>query len=411
MDLEGLVGWARRALGHEVTDARRLTVGNARMTVRITTAETPPRNVILRHETGGGPLSGTVFSLEREADVCRAVQGRGLPTPGVLAEDRTAAVLATECLSGDHDFRGEALDDYLRCLRALHDLNPASLDLPGFTSSIAGELTVWRAILADKAPGRSAVADHAFAELLRLRPAEPARTVLCHGDPGPGNYLRHGDKVTAMLDWEMAHLGDPMDDLAWITVRAALYGLDLGDFGAQVARAYGVVGLGGRDVQRQRFWQAFGFLRMLVICLSAAAEPRSGKERLLQMTLIPALEYHVLEGLAQLEGQTLGDVLASARLEPAAFPVDLLREAARDLNEVMLPKLATDEALTAWTKRIRNLLTQIAAAPAPATRAASGSREALAPEVVERLRWLPAAREQAERRPASFLPAETVHAA
>ena len=52
-----------------------------------------------------------------------------------------------------------------------------------------------------------------------LRANAPAndRTVLVHGDFKPGNVLMVGDDVSAVLDWETAHLGDPHEDLGWVT--------------------------------------------------------------------------------------------------------------------------------------------------------------------------------------------------
>ncbi len=49
----------------------------------------------------------------------------------------------------------------------------------------------------------------------RARPSR--RTVLVHGDFKPGNALILDDRISAMLDWETAHLGDPLEDLGWIT--------------------------------------------------------------------------------------------------------------------------------------------------------------------------------------------------
>lgn len=47
-------------------------------------------------------------------------------------------------------------------------------------------------------------------------PASP-RTVLVHADFKPGNVLLEGDRIVALLDWELAHLGDPREDLGWVT--------------------------------------------------------------------------------------------------------------------------------------------------------------------------------------------------
>jgi aminoglycoside phosphotransferase (APT) family kinase protein len=50
------------------------------------------------------------------------------------------------------------------------------------------------------------------------RNAPPAEAVvLVHGDFKPGNALIEGARITAKLDWETAHLGDPLEDLGWIT--------------------------------------------------------------------------------------------------------------------------------------------------------------------------------------------------
>ena len=50
-------------------------------------------------------------------------------------------------------------------------------------------------------------------------PVDAARTVLVQGDTGPGNFVFENGKVTGIVDWEFAHLGDPMDDWAWLDMR------------------------------------------------------------------------------------------------------------------------------------------------------------------------------------------------
>jgi hypothetical protein len=44
--------------------------------------------------------------------------------------------------------------------------------------------------------------------------------VLVQGDTGPGNFMYRDGCVVAIVDWELAHLGDPMDDIAWLSLRA-----------------------------------------------------------------------------------------------------------------------------------------------------------------------------------------------
>ena len=52
---------------------------------------------------------------------------------------------------------------------------------------------------------------------LRVNAPESRQTVLVHGDFKPGNVLLEDDRVTVVLDWETAHLGDPHEDLGWVT--------------------------------------------------------------------------------------------------------------------------------------------------------------------------------------------------
>jgi aminoglycoside phosphotransferase (APT) family kinase protein len=38
-------------------------------------------------------------------------------------------------------------------------------------------------------------------------------------DTGPGNFMYRDGRVTAVVDWELSHWGDPMDDIAWLALR------------------------------------------------------------------------------------------------------------------------------------------------------------------------------------------------
>jgi len=52
---------------------------------------------------------------------------------------------------------------------------------------------------------------------LRGHAPDPVATTLVHGDFKPGNVLLRGDTVAFVLDWETAHLGDPLEDIGWVT--------------------------------------------------------------------------------------------------------------------------------------------------------------------------------------------------
>src|SRR3546814_13765388 len=55
-------------------------------------------------------------------------------------------------------------------------------------------------------------------------PADMPAPVIVHGDAGPGNFLYKGNRVTALLDWELVHYGDPMADLALLCLRMMFQG-------------------------------------------------------------------------------------------------------------------------------------------------------------------------------------------
>lgn len=72
------------------------------------------------------------------------------------------------------------------------------------------------------AHGRDPIHQLALAWLAANVPPDRGPSVVLHGDAGPGNFLFEGSRVTALVDWEFAHLGDPMEDLAQIWVRSLI---------------------------------------------------------------------------------------------------------------------------------------------------------------------------------------------
>jgi len=98
---------------------------------------------------------------------------------------------------------------------------------------------------------------------------------LVHGDYRIGNVIFGPEGARAVLDWELAHVGDPMEDLGWICVRSWRFGNDdlpVGGIGhrEEFWRAYEEAGGYPVDAGRVRFWELFGNLRWGVICISQA---------------------------------------------------------------------------------------------------------------------------------------------
>ena len=114
----------------------------------------------------------------------------------------------------------------------------------------------------------------AFRWLRQNLPRTPERA-LVHGDYRIGNVIFGPEGARAVLDWELAHVGDPMEDLGWICVRSWRFGNDdlpVGGIGSREEfwRAYEEAGGFPVDAGRVRFWELFGNLRWGVICISQA---------------------------------------------------------------------------------------------------------------------------------------------
>jgi len=397
MEPDGLLSWAEQVTGGRVLNSTRLDIGNARVTsiLSISLGDST-RQFVLRHEAGNGPLAGTTFSLAREGAVCRALAGRGLPVPEVIADDLGRSTMLTDKMDGEHDTESRHIGAYLRWLRKLHDIDITTLDLPNFAKTIPAEIEIWEQTYRSHVQAPSPVADLAFERLRNSVLPPPARLVLCHGDAGFGNYLVRGGQVSALLDWEMAHFGDPLDDLVWIAIRAVQFNVPLPEFGSLIAENYGA----DLDPEPARiaFWKAFGLLRMLIICLLAVSRARSGKERLLQLTMLPGLEFQVLDSLAEMEGSSLMPLLDAAELSVSAFPGHLLGEAALDLGDIIVPRLEGGPHITNWAKRIRNLLRDLDRASRTGKPETSEiSLATLASLRAAQLRWLPSSAELARR--------------
>ena len=112
-----------------------------------------------------------------------------------------------------------------------------------------------------------------------------------HGDYRTGNYLADETGVTAILDWEGAHLGDPVEDLGWLCVKSWRFGAIDRPAGGVISppqlrqadeRARG----GAGDPPRAPGWEIFGTVRWGVICLSQAWRHLSGSVKSMELASI-----------------------------------------------------------------------------------------------------------------------------
>jgi len=110
---------------------------------------------------------------------------------------------------------------------------------------------------------------------LRQRLPSAGVRALVHGDFRIGNVIFATEGVRAILDWELAHVGDPMEDLGWISVRSWRFGNDeqpVGGIGRreELFRAYEEAGGSRVDPGRVRFWEVLGNLKWAIMTIMQA---------------------------------------------------------------------------------------------------------------------------------------------
>jgi aminoglycoside phosphotransferase (APT) family kinase protein len=122
------------------------------------------------------------------------------------------------------------------------------------------------------------------AGLRRLRldpPSPPARTVLVHGDFRLGNFIVDERGLAAVIDWELCHLGDPVEDIGWLVIRSWRFGNDelpvagLGEI-EPFLDAYAAAGGIRPEPERLRWWHAMGNVKWAVISARQAHDHLTG---------------------------------------------------------------------------------------------------------------------------------------
>jgi aminoglycoside phosphotransferase (APT) family kinase protein len=125
---------------------------------------------------------------------------------------------------------------------------------------------------------------------LEERRPPPAATALVHGDFRHGNLIVGPDGVRAVIDWELAHLGDPMEDLGWLCVKAWRFGVDrpVGGFGDYEELFASYQEASGRPVDPDvvRWWEVMGTLKWGIMCIAQAFTHLSGTVRSVELAAI-----------------------------------------------------------------------------------------------------------------------------
>ncbi|MFC3174374.1 phosphotransferase family protein [Novosphingobium bradum] len=255
------------------------------------------RWLILRREPSAGLV---VAERDLEFTVYSALQGSGVPVPAAhfleldgqwldrpfFIMDLLPGTAAHPYLPGDQFAgRGEAVArEFWRILGRLARLDHRALGLAGLRNGQAAgrlwerELDHWEAILDENERVIDPILRGAIRWLRRNPPPEPARPAVVHGDYRQGNFLSTPEQgITAILDWEMCHIGDPLEDVAWAINEfwpiTRLLPLDQGIAEWEAASGMAL------DRDALEWWRLFAAVKGSAIWITAEASLMSGRSR------------------------------------------------------------------------------------------------------------------------------------
>ncbi len=289
------------ALGAEVEALTRLTGGASRETWRFDAVAPHATRapLVLRRDPPGRP--GQPGSMGREAAAIRAAAAAGLAVPEIVAatddvttwgsagivmrrvEGETIArrILRDDDYAGARDVLARQCGEFLA---GLHAVDPATV--PGLASDDPVELC--RRNL-DTVGEHSETFELAFRWLDEHRPPPTGRAVV-HGDFRLGNLIVGPEGLRAVLDWELVHEGDPVEDLGWLCVRCWRFGapLPVGGFGTRedLLDAYAAAGGAEVDPEVLRWWEVLNTLKWGIGCMGQAAAHLNGLVRSVELAAI-----------------------------------------------------------------------------------------------------------------------------
>jgi aminoglycoside phosphotransferase (APT) family kinase protein len=263
-------------------------------------------SLILRRAPGGsGPRGAETLPLELEADLLRALERSDVPVARILYTLQPSDLLGVGFfmtrIDGETIPRKILRDPYFAGIRpqrtkqfavalsAIHQVDVTRLPrLPvRGASMMIGRLEERYLSFGVPRP----VFDLVFRWLRENAPPEPARCSLVHGDFRNGNMIIDRDGVRAVLDWEIAHIGDPAEDLAWISLPPWRFGeLDhpVGGLGSRedFFHWYGLETGLAVDAPRVHYWEVLGSLRWGMACAGMLEWFASGRDPSVERAMI-----------------------------------------------------------------------------------------------------------------------------
>ncbi|GAA2133480.1 phosphotransferase family protein [Actinomadura napierensis] len=313
-------------LGADVTDLHRLSGGASRETWSF---DADGRALILRRDP---PSSPDPDAMAREAALLASAACAGVPVPSLAdhGDDLAGApFMIMERLSGETIPRRLLRDEAFAAVRPrlardlggvlarLHTMAP----VPGLPDE--DPLTAITAYYEAFGEPRPAV-ELALRWLREHRPPASGRRTVVHGDFRNGNLMIAPDGVTGVLDWELAHLGDPAEDLGWLCVKAWRFGSPhpAGGFGSRDDLLAGYAEAGGAPPApgELHWWEVYGTLRWTILCRHQAERFLSGSDTSIEYAVLGRKvceqEHDILLALGLASPVTVQDPLAATPDSP-----------------------------------------------------------------------------------------------
>jgi aminoglycoside phosphotransferase (APT) family kinase protein len=325
----------------------------------------------VRCESSDGGSGGDRYGLRHEIAILGPAARLGFPVPVVLGTFEDPVGLVMAYVKGDARPDPETVEavapEYLALVARLHRVDPAEFGFVGPSTvheAIADDLAWW-----EGRAGRNGAVDNLMVGLGRRLlaatiPHDDSPPCVVHGDVGAGNFMVDNGKVSAMLDWELAHVGDAHEDLAWLWMRGAH--TDFGDPGRRLREYEEAAGV-ELDPKRLDWHLAFVMWKSCValdeflrdLPADQASLPRAVALLTYEALLGAQLVRLVDRSLQLLEGEPVVEHSIGVRLAERVLNTEELSTEAR----IAVEYLASAATHSAWVERERTRdLTPIASA-------------------------------------------------
>ncbi len=232
---DGMVEWIAATGGGEITRLERHVARREAWVVDVTRPDGTVLEGFLRLDRHDVPANSST-SLVRETKVIQALADTDIPVPVVHGRNDELRATLFERVRGRSDIdkvddpvqQRAVMEDFIRVIARMHTLDLDELGLAEYMpylpttpaeaalNDVDLALEQWKGFLDTYT---EPLITYGVSWLRRHAPTELARLSLVQGDTGPVNFMFDGNEVSAIIDLEWAHYGDPLEDIGNICAR------------------------------------------------------------------------------------------------------------------------------------------------------------------------------------------------